>query len=544
MTTTQRNVLANFAGQAVTMLCSLLFLPLYLPLLGTEAYGLVGFHAALATFFALLDAGLGAAASREAAQRASLPERAPTIGGLLRTLEWIYWPVAAASAAACWWVSPWLATRWLHLEQLSPETATNCLRLLGLVLAFRLPSGLYTGVLTGLHRQVSQNVLRIAAAILAAPGGFLLLKYVSRRPEIYFLWQAVVVALSVGIAAILAWRALPTRLRSSCGRPAGVGFVLAELRGVAQFAVGSSAIAVLSLVLTQTDRFLLSVMLPLTSLGIYTVALSLNNCLMGVLANVTSALVPRFYELEALGKPAASASLLHRATQALGLLLLPLAGLLITQMDDFLSLWLRDSTLLAAAAPARWLVAGSVFYGYYTLPYLLVLSKGNTRFGLVQNLIAISLNIPLLYALIQMFGITGAAMGSLTLTLGYYLISSQYVFRGTLPTEKNRWLLRDTALPLGACAMIFLLAKLLGWPATTMPLPIRLLAGGITYLLALIAVAIVSPEIRASMLGTLAPWRQGPVRLPFIHGARRRKGGPRQDAAKEPAADGVTANRS
>ncbi len=44
--TTRNNVLANLAGRSCTAVLSLLFVPVYLRLLGVEAYGLVGLFAA------------------------------------------------------------------------------------------------------------------------------------------------------------------------------------------------------------------------------------------------------------------------------------------------------------------------------------------------------------------------------------------------------------------------------------------------------------------------------------------------------------------
>ena len=277
MTVTKRNVLANFVGQGVSLLLTLSLLPLYLPLLGTEAYGLVGFYTALTALFGLFDAGLGAAASRETARRAVVPAQAGSLGGLLRTLEWVYWTMAGVAAAVCWLAGPWLATHWLHLEHLSVETAVVCLRLLGLSLACRLPMGLYSGVLIGLHRQVGLNVLRIVQALLSAPGSYLLLKYVSRAPETYFRWQLALAVVNVGAIAVLAWRgegkSVAVLQPMSGGSPR---FALRELRSIARFAAGSASIAVLVLILTQTNRFMLSAMVPLAlCTGIFMLAQAL-----------------------------------------------------------------------------------------------------------------------------------------------------------------------------------------------------------------------------------------------------------------------------
>lgn len=523
MTTTQRNVLANLAGQATVMLITLIFLPLYLPLLGTEAYGLVGFYTALIAVFGLLDAGLGAAASREAARRAALAAQTCSLGNLLCTLERIYWLIAAGAATLCWLASPWLTAHWLHLERLPSETATACLRLLGLGLACRLPSGLYGGMLNGLHRQVSQNVVRITLSVLSAPGSYLLLKHVSRAPETFFIWQLVLAGFCAGVLYVLTWRALPRvavmtadpseneglRSVSSAARPR---FVCTELRSVARFAAGSASIGVLSLVLMQADRFLLSTMVPLASLGVYALAQNLNTYFSSATGNIIIALQPRFYELEARGQRAATIQLLRRATAAVGLLLLPLAGLLITRMEDLLTLWLHNPELaMVSARPARWLVAGTTLNSLCTLPYLLLLAQGNTRYGIVQNVIAIFFFVPLLYVLIRVFGVAGGGMAWLALNAGYFLISNPFIFRQTLPEEKWRWLLRDTTLPMLICAAVFGGMMALNWPASEASLATRLFAGGITYLLAVVLLLSSSESSRAWVREVIVRWRSKPL---------------------------------
>ena len=64
----RRNAIANFVGQGWTALIGLAFIPIYIRLLGIEAYGLVGVFAVLQSWLAILDLGLTPTLSREMAK--------------------------------------------------------------------------------------------------------------------------------------------------------------------------------------------------------------------------------------------------------------------------------------------------------------------------------------------------------------------------------------------------------------------------------------------------------------------------------------------
>ena len=59
----RQNAIANLGGLIGSNLCVFIFLPLYLPLLGKEAYGLVGLFSTLNVLFNLVDAAVGAGAT-------------------------------------------------------------------------------------------------------------------------------------------------------------------------------------------------------------------------------------------------------------------------------------------------------------------------------------------------------------------------------------------------------------------------------------------------------------------------------------------------
>ena len=101
-----RNVASNLASNGVVALMSLLFVPVYIHVLGIEAYGLIGFFASIQVVFALLDLGLGAAANRELARLSVDPQAKDTARQFTRTLEVLYWLIAVILGLAMAMLAP------------------------------------------------------------------------------------------------------------------------------------------------------------------------------------------------------------------------------------------------------------------------------------------------------------------------------------------------------------------------------------------------------------------------------------------------------
>ena len=76
MTTVARNIAANAAGAGLSFVVFLIAVPLYLRLLGAEAYGLVGLFTTVMVAAAALDLGLGATLNREVARLTARDGRA------------------------------------------------------------------------------------------------------------------------------------------------------------------------------------------------------------------------------------------------------------------------------------------------------------------------------------------------------------------------------------------------------------------------------------------------------------------------------------
>ncbi len=441
------HIVANAAGSAAALAFAVVFTPLYLRLLGAEAYGLVGLFTTLLALFAVLDMGLSTTLNRALARLGTQPERAERTRALFAAFERLYGVGALLIGGAIAALAVPIARNWVHLEQLDTETVTGAIRLMGLVAACQWPHALYAGVLLGLERQVRFNVIKGVMAAVRGIGALAVLLFVSPTIEAFFSWQALVSLAHALWLRRTAVRALPATSRRP--RPDW-----AALRARLRFAGALAAISITVTILTQLDKVVLTRLLALETFGYYSFAASLGAALGYVAQPFFQALFPRLSALHARGDTPRLAALYHTGAELLSVAVIPPALTLILFTPEVLWLWSRDAVLVERASVlVRWLVAGFACNALVTLPYALQLATGWTRLTLIKNVIAIALLAPLLYVWIGRFGAAGAAAAWFVLNLGYVLFEIPFMHRRLLRGHAVRWYVRDVGAPLLAASL-------------------------------------------------------------------------------------------
>ena len=243
----KKNITANFAGSIWQALMSFIFIPLYIKFTGIESWGLIGIFVTLQAMSSILDLGMSNTLNREMARLSALKDREREMRNLVRTLEMLYWGIAAFVGITIVSLSPFIAHHWIKASQLSPKTIEQAFLLMGIAIALQMPVGFYSGGLMGLQRQVLLNAINIVTNTLRGIGAVLLLWLVSPTIQAYFLWQIVVSIINILFLAMFLKRRL-----SFAGNTAV--FQKQLLKGIWRFAAGMSGIAILGVILTQMTR--------------------------------------------------------------------------------------------------------------------------------------------------------------------------------------------------------------------------------------------------------------------------------------------------
>ncbi len=446
-TALRRNLAANFVAQIWTVVLSLAFVPVFLHLLGAEAYGLIGFAVSLQAMLAVLDLGLATTANREFSRTGGRGAGSTSGPVMLRTLEWIYFGMGAVVALALIAAAPWIAEHWVQRGETSPATIRTSLALLGLATGLRWPVGLYTGVLSGLERQVPLNLVVIARSTLRNVGAAVVLLLVSGTVVTYFQWLVVVSCLEVAAMAWLAWRNQPERKGWATAR-----FDRQVLRTFWSFSGELTLISIFAAVLKQLDKVVIARFVPLAALGHYTVAATLSSGLLLCSTPVFSVVFPRFSAVLARGDESAVAILYHRASRLVAMLVAPAAAALILFPVAVLAAWTRSPDVAAGASGALSILAFAMLLNAcMQVPYALLLAAGLIRISLWINGLGVAILAPLLVVMVRAYGIVGGGSAWAVFNLAYFFVAPAILHRHVLRGHLRRWLLADT-LPFFALA--------------------------------------------------------------------------------------------
>ena len=461
MSVVRHNVLANIAGRGWAALIGLAVVPIYIHLLGIEAFGLIGFFLSLTAVLSLLDLGLGTALNLRFAQYSAQPGKAQEMRDLLRTLEIIYWLIGIAIGMTVAALAPVITAYWIKPQQLTAETVTQVLTMMGIAIAFQWPRVLYTGGLMGMQKQVAFNLLSSITGTVNSVGGVLIVWLVSPTIQAYVAWYMAISLVDTLLTGLLLWRYVP----KAPERPV---FSKQLLVGLWRFAAGMTGISVMSVILTQLDKMILVKVLPLDVFGYYSLAWRVASGLYYLINPISAAFFPRFSQLLLINDRQELARLYHRSCQLMSVVVLPVAIVLAFFSADFLLLWTRDEAIAVNSSMMLALLAiGTAINGMINLPVILQMAYGWTRLVFYTYFVAVILLAPLIYFMSLRYGGLGAAWVWVILNSGCVVFLLPMMHRRLLHGHLRQWFMMDVGAPLAAAlAVAGLWSQVAGHPGS------------------------------------------------------------------------------
>jgi len=443
----KRNLIANFVGQGWTAVMGLAFTPIYIARLGMESYGVIGLFAVMQTWLTLLDLGMTPTLTREMAKFVADGSGVRYVRRLLRSLEVVTLGVSLLILVGVLLASGWLTRDWLKLAALTQGEAQQAVSVMAFVVALRFVESVYRGALLGLHRQVWFNVVNAALATLRWGGAAAVVTFVSPTMAAFFLTHGV---LSV-VAVLLLRHKVNACLPDADGASR---FSLAVLKPVWRFALGMAALSLLTLLLTQTDKLLLSRLLALEDFGYYMLAASVSGLLYLLVIPLTQAAYPRLVGLVALQHSVDLAHLYHATAQAATVLIAPMFLLLALHGAGIVYLWSGDPVLAQRSAPLIGILAlGAFLNALMYMPAQAQMAYGWTGLLVKLNSSAAVLLIAALLWAIPRFGAIGAAWVWVALNTMYVVVGVSLMHLHILKGEQLRWYWKDVTKPLAAGAL-------------------------------------------------------------------------------------------
>jgi len=419
--------------------------PLYLKYMGSEAYGLVGFFAMLQAWFNLLDMGLIPALARETARFRGGALDAQNYLRLIRSLHVIFLLVAFVCGIAIIISAKVIASNWLNVRVLPISEVQFAVQAMAISIALRWLSGLHRAVIAGSEKLVWLSSYNTIISTLKFVCILPVFAFIGTSPKVFFSYQLLVAVVEISCLAIKANAQLPAK--TSCE---SIGWSLAPVKPLLKFSLTIAISSLVWVLVRQTDKLLLSKLLPLSDYGYFTLAVIVAGVVITSSGPISGALIPRLAHIEAQGDHAGLIALYRSATQLACVIALPVAFMLAAFAEQVLWAWTGD--VLVAKSSATILKLYSVGNGIMIVsafPYYLQFAKGDLRLHLIGNVIFVVILIPMLVVSTWKFGGDGAGWAWLISNILYLLCWIPLVHKRIEPGLHLKWLSRDVLPMLG-----------------------------------------------------------------------------------------------
>lgn len=447
----KKNIIANYASQLYAAGIGILILPLYIKYMGAEAYGLVGFFTMLQAWFALLDLGLTPTIARETARYHGGSMSALHYRQLFRALSAIFVGIAVIGGTALWLLAESIAYKWLQVETLSMNSVIVAVQIMAVSVALRWLGGLYRGVITGSERLVWLSGFNAIIATLRFPAVFITMWQYGFTPTVFFWHQ-----LAVAIVEVLGLYLMSNRLKPVITKGEIIGWSIQPVKPVLKFALTIAFTSSVWVLVTQTDKLILSGILPLAEYGFFTLAVLVASGVMILSAPVSTVIMPRMARLHAEGKHDEMIQVYRNATQLVSVVAGSASLTIAFFAEPLLYAWMGDREIASNAAPILTLYAlGNGVLAVSAFPYYLQYALGNLRYHLIGNLIIVITLIPAIIWAASEYGGVGAGWAWLGINSLYLLLWVGYVHHKLQPGLHISWLMNDI---LNICLVILLIA--------------------------------------------------------------------------------------
>lgn len=436
----KKNIIANYASQLYVTAVGILILPLYIKHMGAEAYGLVGFFTMLQAWFALLDLGLTPTIARETARHRGGATSALSYRRLFRALSLIFASIALLGGCALWLSAEVIANRWLKVSELPMSEVILAVQIMAISVALRWMGGLYRGVISGSERLVLLSTFNALIATLRFIAVLASMWFYGFSPYVFFLHQLAVALLEVTGLFLMSRALLPAR--SGLGQP--IGWSIQPVKPYLKFALTIAFTSSVWVLVTQTDKLILSGILPLADYGYFTLAVLVASGIMVISGPISSAILPRMTRLHAEGKREEMLQVYRNATQLVSVIAGSATIIIATCAEPLLFAWTGDRHLAEQAAPILRLYAiGNGLLALAAFPYYLQYAKGNLRYHLIGNVITALLLIPAIIVAATYHGGVGAGYTWAGINGFFLFIWVAYVHHKVEPGLHLNWISKD-----------------------------------------------------------------------------------------------------
>jgi len=436
----KRNSIANYIGQSYSILIAIVITPLYLQYLGAEAYGLVGFFALMQAWLNLLDLGLSPTLGRQVAYARGRKRGFEFFKRLLKSFELIFIVLALVIIGSIYLSSEWVAQVWIKADTLDLSILMYCIGLMGVMFGLRWFAGLYRSGINGMEDQVWLSAANIILISFKFVGALILLAFITQDVRHFFEYQLV-----IGVFELLLfmWR-FYHQLPVTEHEPSFIAFDWQAIKSVAPFALGIAYTAGIWILITQTDKLILSGILSLAEFGYFSLVALVAGGITALSGPISQAIMPRMTLLLSLGKQDEMLNIYRQASQVVAVITLSVALAVGLYAEPLIYAWTGDNeAALWGSKILIWFALGNGVLALSAFQYYLQSAFGRLRLHVIGSTIAALIQVPVIYYAAVNYGAEGAGIAWFSFRLVWFLCWTPIVHRQFVPGFHLGWMLKD-----------------------------------------------------------------------------------------------------
>lgn len=432
----RNNTIANYIGQLYLTLIGIIITPFYLQYLGAEAYGLVGFFALMQAWMNLLDLGLSPTLGRQAAYARGLENGFEDFKKLLKSFEVIFLVLAIIASLSIFFGKHWLAIEWIKSDGIKTSTLTYCIGLMGVMIGLRWFVGLYRSGINGLEDQVWLNAANIAITSLKFIGALFLLKFITSDVKHFFEYQLLISLIEVGAFMYRFYSKLPTTTYT----PKLIDFNFSVVKNIAPFALGIAYTAGIWVLVTQTDKLILSGVLPLSEYGYFSLVALVAGSVTILSGPISQAILPRLTLLYSQNKKKQLLKVYGNASQLAVLITLSVASMIGFYAKPLLYSWTGNIEAAEwGSGILLWFALGNGVLGISAYQYYLQVAFGDLKLHVLGSTISAIIQVPLIYYVAKNYGAYGAGLAWFSFRTIWFFTWTPIVHRRLAPGFHIKW---------------------------------------------------------------------------------------------------------
>ena len=424
----KKNTLLSLLSSAVPMLLGLITIPYLIKHIGVEAFGVLSIIWVLIGYFSIFDFGIGRALTQQISSYSdSNNENLFTIiktGLIFMVLTGLLGFILLLSS------SDLFAYSWLGVSSILQNDTFNCLLIASIGIPITTITSGLKGILEGFEDFFSSSILKVLLGIsnFALPALVVMFYDNTLSSLVFSLVFSRFLLLFLHVYFINKLISFRLILKASLGNKD-------TFRKLTSFGAWMTFSNVISPIMVNSDRFLISYILGASVVAYYTVPFDFILRLLIIPAALTTVLFPRLSTLYQ--KNIEEFKNIYKKSLQIIFAVMGLICLCLIFGSQFgLTLWLGEDFASKSWVITSILSIGLVFNSVSQVPYTAIQSIGKVKLTSLLHFFELIIYIPLLLFSIHYFGLIGAAIAwVLRVAIDFSLLSyfsRKIIFKGSL----------------------------------------------------------------------------------------------------------------